>query len=179
MIEVDAASSPKPYDVSSSGSGGRGWLRRSLLLVAVQGNVLLSENDEVLKGKQSCDGVLRARQKRRRKATLISSKAEKRNSKHLFSPRPHGQLAASSVMSVVLGDDVRRAARAGMNFKGRGAERHQSWSVSQWKTEKKKKREEREKRSRPPRRKHRNPERKKTALSVSLFFFTPYHEVDD
>ena len=67
----------------------------------------------------------------------------------LFSPRPHRQLAASSVISFGLGDGYCRVAGPGEILRDRSSEetleRHPGWGVSQWLREKEKKR--REKRS--------------------------------
>ena len=82
-------------DVSSSGSGGRGRRYRSLFLLAVMRRVPFTMTAEVLRGQRACGGVRRARwilcDDRNIETPSIASFV-------LFSPRPHRQLAASSVI---------------------------------------------------------------------------------
>ena len=133
-------------DVSSSGSGGRGRRYRSLFLLAVMRRVPFTMTAEVLRGQRACGGVRRARwilcDDRNIETPSIASFV-------LFSPRPHRQLAASSVISFELGDEYCPVAGPGVISGDRSSEetleRHPGWGVSQWMREKEKKR--REKRS--------------------------------
>jgi hypothetical protein len=137
------------------GSGGRGRSYRSRLLLAVLRHVSFTAPDEVLRGQQACGGELRARWFLR-----AGPKIESRNNASsfvLFSPRPHRQLAASSVISFELGDGNCRVAGPGEISRDRSSEetleRHPSWGVSQWlREEKKEEGEDHARGARPPQR---------------------------
>ena len=96
----------------------------------------------------------------------------------LFSPRPHRQLAASSVIYFESGDGYCPVAGPGVISGDRSSEetleRHPSWGVSQWLREKKKKGERSARRGgKHARTLRKEKEKNITALSFAFLFFSP------
>ena len=99
----------------------------------------------------------------------------------LFSPRPHRQLAASSVISFESGDANCRVAGPGEISRDRSSEETfraaiRSWGVSQWLREKKKKRRDKcssASAGRYTETLRKEKEKNKTALSFAFLFFSP------